>query len=112
MPHGLDHYCDERRLIFYAKTDVPLPAEARAPGQNEDSVDIRDMAEQVCARLFRQQLYSVTPLAEQGTFHRLFRARMHENASAIMRVNRLSAWRRGFAMHLDAWVTQHLLQAG
>jgi Ser/Thr protein kinase RdoA (MazF antagonist) len=112
MPQGLDHYCDERRSIFYAKTDMPLPAEAFAAGDHEDSAEIRQMLAQVCAKLFRDRLRSIAPLSDQGTFHRLFRAQLHDGNSAVVRVNRLSAWRRGFAMHLDAWVTQFLQQAG
>src|SRR2546423_875214 len=101
MKQELDRYCEERRSIFYAKTDLPLPAHVLAPEASDgDHLEIQQVAERVCADLFGDRLRAVAALADQGTFHRLFAAQLTDGGSAIVRVNALSGWRRGFSMHL------------
>src|SRR5437879_1392307 len=106
MLREVEHFCRQRRSVFYPKTDLPLPALAvPAHADKESATDpgIHHLLAEVCARLFPRQLQSICPLTEQGTLHRLYRALLLNGRSLIVRVNALSRGHHDFALHLDRW---------
>jgi Phosphotransferase enzyme family len=115
MLQELEAYCRQRRLLFYPKTDLPLPQailDRGALGTDPQAAEMDRLVSEAATRIFPREQATIAPLKNQGTFHRLYRAQLLPGRNVIVRVNALSQWQRDFTLLLDEWAMERLRQAG
>ena len=105
MQHELESFCRERRTLFYPKADLAFGDVPGAPA------DQPALVAELCRDVLGEAP-AVAPLAEPGTFHRLYRAAAPGGRSVVVRVNALSHLHRDFLLYLDAWAADRLCDAG
>lgn len=107
MKPSAQTFDEERRRMFYAKTDLPLPdAELQALRQKSDAElgltreRLLDLVE-----THGGPVLDLGPLAQQGTFHRLFRLRFALNPQEV-HVLRVPVLGQAHGLAIDAWAHQ------
>jgi aminoglycoside phosphotransferase (APT) family kinase protein len=105
----------QRSRLFYAKTDLEV-ADAVLQGLRERTHQQLGMAADQIAAAYRHVFgtppAAVEALDQQGTFHRLFRARGATGATCLVRASAAADLFRDFLLHLDPWVAARLHAAG
>src|SRR5262245_25910441 len=81
---GLDAFRQRRRAVFYPKADLP---ESPAPAGEVDEEERQGRIAAACRLALGQDVTSVLPLTEQGTFHRLYRAVCADGSAVVVRVH-------------------------
>jgi aminoglycoside phosphotransferase (APT) family kinase protein len=85
----VDRYIAERCTQFYPKADSGYADDwlAALPSQTDDKLGIRlEDLQTACNAALRALPASITPLATQGTFHRLYRVQAQNNEHFILRI--------------------------
>jgi Ser/Thr protein kinase RdoA (MazF antagonist) len=107
----LETFCEQRRLIFYTKTDIPVSDNVLRSLQDRKNEEVQHNAQvitDVCIKLFGVRPVSASPLDGLGTFHSLYRVIFPNTLRCIMRVNALSHLYRDFQLYIDKWVMEIL----
>jgi fructosamine-3-kinase len=112
-PSTLSAWHEQRVRTFYAKADLAVPDEvlrglrARSHDQLGLTSDrIAALCHPACGRVT-----AVEPLAQQGTFHRLFHVRGCAG-TCVFRANAASDLYHDLLFHLDPWLAARLRGAG
>ena len=103
-----------RRTIFYPKTDLDAPDHAlRAlKRRSPDELGItREAVARAGAACFGGKP-SVSAMAEQGTFHRLFLMTFADGRRFVLRANGAGELYRDHLMRQDAWIAARLTDVG
>jgi aminoglycoside phosphotransferase (APT) family kinase protein len=106
----LRRFVDNRRRMFYLKTDIPGPdrwLRQFTPGQAGDVGFTFDEVAVACRSALNRLPRSMAPLKQQGTFHRLLRVDLGDE-ELIMRINRLSHLFRDFQLWVTRWISRTL----
>jgi len=105
-----------RGSIFYPKADCAFADEQlrawRSSGLEAVPADVADQLGDLCGMFLGAFPESVTPLAEQGTFHWLFRVATDDGQSWIARVARPDVPDAARSLLLDAWAHRRLNASG
>ena len=104
----LDAWAERRKTVLYLKADLDLPDDLlRAVRDERDYLEprYRESVERACRRVLGRSV-TAEPLAQQGTFHRVFRV-TGSGAPLVFRGN-AAGWHADLGMHLDPWVTGRL----
>jgi aminoglycoside phosphotransferase (APT) family kinase protein len=105
----------QRRLIFYPKTDLPVPDEVLRGMRARTLAELRMTPERIAAaaaHVFGITPSRVDPLEPQGTFHRVFRLNgVGRTGRSILRANAANDFLHDLTLHLDTWAGEALLQA-
>lgn len=107
LDQELEQYRQGRRAMFYPKTDLPVGDDVLRALRRNDAEQLRALALTVgeaCRRALPAAPVSVTPLAQQGTFHKLFAAELADGVEVVIRVGALGPQVRDFQMLVEAWV--------
>jgi hypothetical protein len=105
-PFDLGAFNALRRQLFYPKSDLSMTGQAPPPAPAPAALL------DVCTRHLGVRPETIEPLAEQGTFHALYRAGLPGGEAVVLRVNVFSQARRDFALLLDEWANRALDGAG
>ncbi|MBN2446035.1 MAG: phosphotransferase [Phycisphaerae bacterium] len=97
----------QQRAIFYAKTDTPCPDDVlrslKAP-RHAGVIAIDELAH-VCAEVLGKRPAFIESLAQQGTYHALYRVSVAGQCSLILRLNVLSDRQRDFQLYVEQAVS-------
>jgi aminoglycoside phosphotransferase (APT) family kinase protein len=110
MSADLDAYTEQRRALFYPKADLLWIEEAAAVPA--DARGRLALAADVCRTVFGEAPTDVRPLAQQGTFHLLYRAALADGRAVVVRLNAVGDRQRDYALHLDGWAAEMLRRRG
>jgi hypothetical protein len=108
----LEAFCRQRRSLFYAKADLPVPDGVLRGLGGRDPSPYLAAAAALCRRVFGEAPRTVRPLEEAGTFHVLCRAELSDGRAAVVRLGALSDLGPDFLLHLDSWAFGRLRAAG
>jgi hypothetical protein len=105
----------QRRLIFYPKTDMPVPDKVLRGLRARTLVELCMTPERIAAaaeHVFGITPSRVDPLELQGTFHRVFRLDgVGRTGRAILRANAANEFLHDLSLYLDTWTGEALSQA-
>lgn len=113
LEEELSNFSEERRKIFYLKTDIGIPdnvlrslpdVKKTIRCINEESIGA------ICKQVFNEIPLCSIPLYDSGTFHLLYRIMLPRGLSCVLRINILGPIRRGFHFYIDEWVMETLKQ--
>jgi Ser/Thr protein kinase RdoA (MazF antagonist) len=110
----VDDYDELRRKIFYPKTDLMAPDETLRAIKSRSAEEL-GITNEILARVGAHWLGekpTVAPLAEQGTFHRLFRLTLPDGRRFVMRINAANNLYRDFSMYQDLWLSERMGHVG
>jgi aminoglycoside phosphotransferase (APT) family kinase protein len=109
----LEAFRRRRRSVFYPKTDTPLDDDRLRSLRHEGAGPVDpDLVSEACRRTLGEEPLAVRALADQGTFHRLFRVVLPGERAVIVRVNALGETVRDFPLLTDRWAMGRLRSAG
>jgi fructosamine-3-kinase len=111
----VDDYCLARRSIFYPKSDLKVADSVLSSLQETKRAEAILNTQVIAERgeeLFGERPSSVTPLPGQGTFHSLYKLRLHTVGDAILRTSVSTYPYRSFDFYIEAWVADRLRQEG
>ena len=109
----LDAYRRRRRAVFYPKTDSPLGDDLLRSLRDGGGAAIGPAdAAAACRSALGEAPAAVAPLAEPGTFHRLYRATMPGGHSVVVRLDAVNGPDRDYGLLADLWADRRLRPLG
>lgn len=111
----LSEFTAHRLQIFYPKTDLPATDLLLRNLRNQSDAELgltSDVLRAAADAAFRGVTSTVSRLSEQGTFHRLFLARLLDGSQFVMRFTVADLCWFGLTLHLENWAIHTAHAAG